>query len=931
MSLYERVPQIDLSPEFSDPPYAPFAVRDYLRLLGDLLYFPQAARDYVRNYARSVRSESRPPEQRSPAAWGAWLRDNPVQTNFLWMVGVLGVALILAAINGAGLLAALLAGASVPLGAMGWAMLLALVSLFVMLLVGALGDEAGALAPFALPAALAIGLTWLACAAAPSLGVREGFAGMALLAFGAALAFGMAAAALFATASVGANGIWTHAALATVVSVLLAVAIGFFGWPSPEKTEMAAPLLGDLVGLAVLAALGYLLGALRVDDYLLHARYPGANPTLEDWLAIARVTPLPLPHLHDHMTAWLDFEWQQGMDNCVSLWWFTGQQAGVRGAMHEVLRGDHPAPTQPDPGVKLDAAAGMLAARSLAMVARIADTPQRYPWGMITWERPDVREMWAALLGRNQHTAFAAASPAVQRRLKRQRLRQGAAQRGPVRPLPMERPEEALVAGFWYLERGYLADALAALRKIPAGPQAAEMVSLVQALHDLGSQENLLANPQLELPKRPLIPFRPAAWQALETTQEVVRFANLARQAVTPSRRTLATEHAAALLDVLAAPSQPTTAETRYVQQLAALWEADLAAWLDNAPPPEPLGPVDNPFLYAEPLRSSRMFVGHSRELAALRQAWQSGNLQPLLLHGDPLIGKTSLLYAAERATPSVELAWFHLGHTDRKRMALPQVLAAVEEAVRQTSMLEVAAYAPGRSMPATAVPPAADIFGETERVIRRSCTLLQPRNLVLVLDDFDGAAALLDGDGALPAFIDFVAHLFQTISNFTVVFVHAQPPASAYKQMAGSFADMVRMLAVAPLGAEDVGRLVRPPGFPLYFADDAVACMNEATAGHPYLVQLLGHAVVERFNRRAATRQGDPLLLAEDVEAVLDEREFVRRVALLFRRLDEVTRQRIGNSGDASGDGVAQGRLWLEWENEQAAQRAAAAPALTA
>jgi hypothetical protein len=910
MSLYERVPQIDLSPEFSDPPYASFVVRDYARLLGDLFYFPQSVRDYMRGYARAVRSESRPPQTRAVDAWGAWLRTNPVQTDFLWMVTLLGMVLVIVIVNGAGLLAAAVAGGAVPLAAMAWAMLLAFVALLVMLAIGAVGDEAGALAPFALPMALALGLTWLACAAAPLLGLRDGFAGVALLAFAAALAYGVAAAALFATASVGVNGMWVHVAVATVISVLLAMAIGIFGWPAAQEAESAAPLLANMLWLALLAALGYLLGALRLDDYLLHARNPGAKPSSADWLGIARVTPLPLPHLHDHMTAWLDFGWQQGMDNCVSLWWYTGQQASVRRAMHEVLRGDHPAPPLPDPGIKLDANAGRTAERALSIVTRAADNPARYPWAMLSYAPANARDFLRALRPADHPDTAAGGetSPSVQRRLKRQRLRQGGAQRSFMRPLPSDKPEEALVATFWYLDKGYLGDALTSLRKAPATPQSAEMVGLVQALYELGSQENLLFNAHLTLPQPPLKPFRPAAWKALASVQEVVRFATLARQAVTPQRRALAIERTLHELHLLRTPMQPLTVETRYLCQLAELWAADFDTWLDGTPAPEPQAPVENPFLYAEPLRSGRMFVNRARELAGLAHAWQSGNLQPLLLHGGPLTGKTSLLYAAERAMPSIEIAWFHLGHADRKRMTLPQVLGAVEQAVRHTSVLEVTSFAPSRIAPVIAAPAGADIFAETERVIRRCCALLQPRNLVLVLDDFDEAEALLKSEAALPAFHSFIAHLFQTISNFTVVYVHRQLP-----EAASVSTEAMPALAVGPIAVKETARLLRPPGFALYFSDEAVSEVFAASEGQPYLAQLLAHAVVERFNRQAAQKQGESLICAEDVQAVSADLDFVQRANRLLGRTEKINGAQPGVSALARGEQAGHSRLQNE------------------
>ncbi len=443
--------------------------------------------------------------------------------------------------------------------------------------------------------------------------------------------------------------------------------------------------------------------------------------------------------------------------------------------------------------------------------------------------------------------------------------------------MPTDAPEKALAAAFWNLDHGYLGDALAAFRKAQSSAQTNEMIALVQTLHNLGSSENLLANAQIELPQPPFKPFRPAAWQALEGVRRVVRFAGLARAAVTPARRTMATEETLDALESLRNPAPPLTAEVRYIQQLAELWAADFAAWIESAPPPEPQGAVANPFLFAEPLRTGRMFVGRRRELDALAQAWHGGNLQPVLLHGPHLMGKTSLLFAAERAIPSVELAWFHLAHTDRKRMALPQVLAAIEEAMRQSPALELTHYGSASTQP-SAMAAGSDLYVETDRLIRRCCSLLQPANLVLVLDDFDAAAAALDSEGALTLFANFIAHLYQTIRNFSVAFTYEQPPETSEKSPLHRLAGTLRTIALPPLSPADVERLLRPPGFPLYFDDSAVARVFEVSGGKPYLVQLLGHAVVEQFNRAAAQRQGDSYLCAQDVETAIEDASFAER-----------------------------------------------------
>ncbi len=904
MSLYERVPDIDLSPEFSDAPLSALHPRDAARLLADMLYYPQRVRDYVLRFARGQRGESPSPRSWQPRAWLAWLEQSPVQADFLLLAALLLVVGIALLVNGLGFASALVAGQAPPFGAIGAAMLLGILAALVVLGVGVAGDEAGALVPFALPVGVGVGLVWLAAAAAPLYGLHEGRGGLAFLGAMAGLAFGAGAAALFASASLGMNSLRTQAALAALVGPAVGVAVGFAGWPAPgpERPGMFQLLFGDVLVLALWTATGFLAGALRPDDYLLHARRPGLEPAPADWLALARVTPLPLPHLFDHVTAWLDFDWARGMDNAASLWWYTAQQETVRRALHEVLQGDR-APVAAGTGVARDE---KQSDRVVEIVARIADAPQRYPWDMVTYEHPARAAIVRAQPVRD--SASRAGSAYLQRRQKRQKMRQRALQAGLAPALPLKTPEQAVTAGFWYLDRGHIADARAALRKAPASPLAREMQSILDALNTLSSEENLLLRDTLALPERPKEPKRPAVWEGLDTVRESVRFARLARQAIAPPKRLHAFRAARRRLRTLIEQPNPAHVELRHLQKLAELWEADLNQWFAAHHPPQPLKPVENPFIFTEPLRRGPMFVDRARERAELKLAWNPNNLQPVLLCGPSRIGKTSLLYLARAASPQVELAWFHVGHAGRERAGLPQLLAALCAAVQEATVLDVATPE-ARPLSAAAIERAADPYAETERFLRQICGLLLPRTLVLVLDDFDALAALLQGldgggpepptgsngtaktganggypaavaprAGALELFLGFLEHLFLVVKNFDVVFVSQRPPIALEPYFRARFAGTLRPLVLGPLQPADVATLLRPAALPLYVTDEGVERALDLCGGQPYLLQRLGHTAVQRFNRLAAEGKGEPLLESEEIEAAAVEADIAPR-----------------------------------------------------
>lgn len=898
MSLYERVPQIDLAPEYSGRPLSALRPGDYLRLLWDLFYFPQKVRYYVNAFAFKQRGESQRPHSFSSNAWRGWAEASPVQVQFLFMVAMLCIAGIFLAVNLASFVTSTLAGTTFAYDSTGVAILVGLATSLFMLGLGVIFKVPGTLAVFSLPIGLAFAMYFLSFEIAPVYGLDDGLLALLLLCFFSGIAFGLASAGFFAAESTGWNNIAMQASIGAGIGIMIAVTVGYTGWRDSMAGDTASlsTALSEIILIGLAAFVGFLLAALRVDDFLLHGRYPGRQPhSAAAWNRMPRATSIPLPHLHDHLTAWLDFDWKLGMDNAASLWWYTAQQETVRRALHEILRGDaaqtSTAPTDPTTEGK---GTTSNADKQFSIIGRIADAPGDYPWDMVTYDNPARSAIvWSA--GRRQKSARSAPGY-TQRRIKRQQLRQRALNQTPPVPLPEKTPDQALVAGFWYLDKGYIANASTAFKRGPDLPAVKEMQSIVDALNTLSSEENLLANPSLKLPERPSDAKRKETWEALDKLRTIVRYARIARQSTEEKQ-----EHAAAearrLLAELASNRSSNRVELRQIRRLAELWEADLDESLTPSTTPNELKPIDNPFIFAEPLRKKAMFVDRGAELAQLKAAWAADNLQPVILFGQPLIGKTSLLYAAANANSHVELAWFHLGHSNRERAGIRQILAAVCAAVQQATVLEVFSFAPAKSALVPSIENASDPYADTERLIRQVTSLLAPRNLILVMDDFDAMAQLFASQAELSHFLDFLEHLFQTIKTFNVVFVSQYSPVLFEEGARHNFASTARQHQLGPLEKKHIASLLRPADFPLFFSDAAVDAVARLSGGHPYLAQMIAYYAVQRFNRMAAQQKGEPLIDYTDILEVLNEPEVEQRAHILFQRMETLARRAGGRA----------------------------------
>lgn len=902
MSLAEIVTLIEIAPRFTDPPLSPARPVDYVRLIDWVFYFPHRVRDYVEVYARQSHREAPPPVGGKWDEWQAWLRDNPIQVDFLRMWAVLVALLLSATVLAAGLILTLSSQPfTVPWRAMfiGWCMGVLLAG--VIMLSGLSSRNFGDHAVVSLASGMALAF-WATAVFGPAVdGVALTLVAATLLSLTVGIGFGVALSLVFALSLSGFNSRRAQLVTSAVIGLLVVLSVLYIA-----RSQLEAPRL--LLTSFAAAFAGTWIGAVRLDDYifaLADFRILG-DDRKTNWPRIGRVTSLPFRHLPVRVGYWLDLNWALGLRNVASLWNYTAQQEAVRRGVHdsvEALKDDE----------------------LIAGVARIADDPKTYPWEMVMFGDPLLIALDLMDVRRDPGPATAA----ERRKLQRRHMRDKAAGRTRRVPnLPTATAAQAVVAGFWYLDHGYYTAARDALRKGPSTPLAQEVQSIAEALSTLTNEENLLGNTKLALPQRPSDAKRKLFWDGLDHLREMARMAQLYRGSQDLNKRHAAAKRAHELLKAAAdpaaaaaaeaaaadaapaavpapAPAAPTPAtpvDLHQLRELTRLWGEDLDQWLRAPPDPNqpPQKPVPNPFLFAEPLRDKRGFEGRQAELSALKTTWAAGNLQVVFIYGQPLVGKTSLLYVAEQGSQAnVQLAWFRLSHSLRDHARNLQLLSAICTAVQEATVFELLSLDERTTTPAIPnLEQAADPYFACETFIRRACRLVQPRNLILVLDEFDELRRAFADATARDRFLTFLWHLHQAIKNFNVLFVSLRAPDIFLERGSNPFAATARLLQVGNLNRKSVDRLLMPTdaNFTLQFMPEARAEVFRLSGGHPYFVQLLAYSTVQQYNATvAANRRGEPLLGPEDVINAAGSQEFSQLAQAYFWRMDELA-QEIGS-----------------------------------
>lgn len=295
--------------------------------------------------------------------------------------------------------------------------------------------------------------------------------------------------------------------------------------------------------------------------------------------------------------------------------------------------------------------------------------------------------------------------------------------------------------------------------------------------------------------------------------------------------------------------------------------QVEFADMVHLLPPEREFSPVVNPYSPGMPLRSnSTVFFGRSQLFGFLKEnAARFSQKNVLILIGQRRTGKTSaLLQLGSHLTPDLLPVYIDcqsLGVSPGMASLFSDLAWSISDALAERGLsLEV---------------PETDYWSQDagirfERELLPHVRTLLPEGttLLLVFDEFESFEDLVS-DGILPkTLFAYLRHLMQHAQGISFIFAGTR----RLEEMGTDYWSVLFNSAlyrhVGFLDAESAQRLVRDPVSPnLVYDDIAVDKILRVTAGHPYFLQLVCYALVNRANQQETS-----YITISDVNAALEE-----------------------------------------------------------
>ena len=154
-------------------------------------------------------------------------------------------------------------------------------------------------------------------------------------------------------------------------------------------------------------------------------------------------------------------------------------------------------------------------------------------------------------------------------------------------------------------------------------------------------------------------------------------------------------------------------------------------------------------------------------------------------------------------------------------------------------------------------------------------------RRLIITIDEFEKIEALIEEGRLTPALLDFWRGTFMKFPWFVLAFAGLYTLEERRHDYWNPLFGSVTGIKVSFLTPGAARRLITEPSpdFDLDYDEDALAQIIAFTGGQPFLVQLIGHTLVTRFNQLTyeAGREQERRFHLADVEQVIAAPEFDR------------------------------------------------------
>jgi hypothetical protein len=377
-------------------------------------------------------------------------------------------------------------------------------------------------------------------------------------------------------------------------------------------------------------------------------------------------------------------------------------------------------------------------------------------------------------------------------------------------------------------------------------------------------------------------PIRPTVITALNSLVQIGAEVGTYRVATSRVNQLAALARAANALDALDDDviAQVMAPEQTILLRIIRQWRRLISEAGGEVGRAEEIGPVANPYVAGNPV-TGHLFVGRQDILRRLEELWIGEGQKPsVILYGHRRMGKSSILHnlGARFGTQAI-IADFNM-----QRVGL---VGSTGELLYNLALSLYDSLPPAAREGLEGGEPDEERFTHHnpytafDRFLKRLDRVREAHRFFVTVDEFELIEALIAEGKLEPHLLDFWRGVIQTYPWSVMTFAGLHTLQEMTRDYWHPLFGSVIGIPVSFLSYEAAVRLITQPtpDFPLDYDQDAIDYIFTLTNGQPYLIQLIGHGLVTRFNHQTYEEgiERERRFSLADIRAVINAPEFYR------------------------------------------------------
>jgi HAMP domain-containing protein len=289
-------------------------------------------------------------------------------------------------------------------------------------------------------------------------------------------------------------------------------------------------------------------------------------------------------------------------------------------------------------------------------------------------------------------------------------------------------------------------------------------------------------------------------------------------------------------------------------------------------------GPARNPYVFGNPVEGE-LFLGRGDVMRRLEELWgPSDQCSSVILYGHRRMGKSSVLRnLGHRFGPRTVVVDFNMQRIGRVRntgellhnLAVKMHDAWSEREPNSVSEPDELHFLENNS------------YLAFDRFLSRLARVIKDYRFIITIDEFELIEEQIAEGCIDPYLLEHWRSTFQTYAWLVMAFAGLHSLEEMRQDYWSPLFGSVTAIEVSFLAHEPARRLITQPApdFAIDYDADGVEEIISLTNGQPYLIQLVGHSLVTRYNRQTFEEEVRPerRFTLKDVEIIINAPEFYR------------------------------------------------------